>query len=494
MRSQISAIALLSASLSPQVFAAPNPATSFEFQERSSSFELKSFKKADIIEKDVAIIGGGSSGTYSAISLKDKGKSVIVVEKKGRIGGHTETYIDPATDTPVDIGVVMFHNTSVVTDYFKRFDIPLIVLGSDGVSFGEQYDWDYRTGKQVNVSSPTQEESGAAFAKYAEIISQWPKLDDGMFLPDPVPEDLVLPFGEFVKKHGIEAVVQTMFTYNPGFGDILTVPTIEQVRLFGLGLVQQLSTGFLTTAHHNSSELYSKAETELISSNSLLLNSEVIAGRRTDGEDGVQLIVNTPSGKKLIKAKKLLITIPPKLDFLSPFDLSGQEKNIFGKFINAGYYTSIVKDTGIPDNKAVANFAPNTSYNLPQLPGIYHIQPSAVSGLHVAYYGATRTSASAPIPDSDVQSDIIAGIKKLQEGSPDMFEQSDPEFVVFSSHSPFYLQAKPEDTKAGFYNDLYGLQGLRNTYWTGATWRAQDSSDTWRYTEEEVLPKLLEGL
>ena len=44
------------------------------------------------IERDVAIIGGGSAGTYAAIRLKDMSKSVVVIEKDGILGGHTDTY------------------------------------------------------------------------------------------------------------------------------------------------------------------------------------------------------------------------------------------------------------------------------------------------------------------------------------------------------------------------------------------------------------------
>ena len=66
-----------------------------------SAFDTKSYKPQDIITRDVAVIGGGAGGTYSAISLKDKGKSVIVIEKQGRLGGHTETYYDPATGAPI---------------------------------------------------------------------------------------------------------------------------------------------------------------------------------------------------------------------------------------------------------------------------------------------------------------------------------------------------------------------------------------------------------
>ncbi|HEY3254616.1 MAG TPA: FAD-dependent oxidoreductase, partial [Polyangiaceae bacterium] len=74
--------------------------------------------KTRTIERDVCVIGGGSSGTYAAVALKDAGRSVVVLERKQRLGGHTETYVDPQTNIPTDIGVVVFHNLPVVTDYF----------------------------------------------------------------------------------------------------------------------------------------------------------------------------------------------------------------------------------------------------------------------------------------------------------------------------------------------------------------------------------------
>ena len=67
-----------------------------------SSISITNYKQGDIITRDVCIIGGGSTGTYSAVRLGDFNKSVIVVEMKGRLGGHTETYIDPPTQIPVD--------------------------------------------------------------------------------------------------------------------------------------------------------------------------------------------------------------------------------------------------------------------------------------------------------------------------------------------------------------------------------------------------------
>jgi hypothetical protein len=66
--------------------------------------------------------------------------------------------------------------------------------------------------------------------------------------------------------------------------------------------------------------------------------------------------------------------------------------------------------------------------------------------------------------------------------------------VAFSNHSPYWLMVGAEATKAGFYQKMYALQGKRNTFWTGATWRAQDSSASWKYTKDIVLPALIASL
>ena len=57
------------------------------------SFQARDYGSNDVISRDVVVVGGGSGGTYSAVSLKDKGKSVLIIEKKDRLGGHTETYM-----------------------------------------------------------------------------------------------------------------------------------------------------------------------------------------------------------------------------------------------------------------------------------------------------------------------------------------------------------------------------------------------------------------
>lgn len=82
-----------------------------------------SFCNEDIIYRDVAIIDGGAVGTFSAMKLHDQGKSVILIEKEGMLGGHTNTYRDPVTQQTAEYGVQVFRNQQVVLDFFDRLKV-----------------------------------------------------------------------------------------------------------------------------------------------------------------------------------------------------------------------------------------------------------------------------------------------------------------------------------------------------------------------------------
>src|SRR3954466_9425119 len=129
------------------------------------------FAKTKTIERDVCVIGGGASGPYTAVALKDAGRSVVVLESKQRLGGHTETYTDPTTGIPTDIGVVVFHNLPVVTDYFARLGTPIIALPPGGFG-GNNVNVDFRTGQVQNFTEPTAAETGAALQGYFGYLQQ----------------------------------------------------------------------------------------------------------------------------------------------------------------------------------------------------------------------------------------------------------------------------------------------------------------------------------
>jgi hypothetical protein len=63
----------------------------------------------------------------------------------------------------------VWHNISIVRNYFQRFNIPL-VTNDNGAA--RSLDFDSRTGTPVNVTHPAPEAVGAAFAKYAAFLAQ----------------------------------------------------------------------------------------------------------------------------------------------------------------------------------------------------------------------------------------------------------------------------------------------------------------------------------
>lgn len=75
-------------------------------------FDAQNYASDDFIARDVAIIGGGCSGTYGAINLRELGKSVLSIEQKFILGGHANNYIDPTTGVSVDHGVQAFSNST----------------------------------------------------------------------------------------------------------------------------------------------------------------------------------------------------------------------------------------------------------------------------------------------------------------------------------------------------------------------------------------------
>ncbi|KAL8792807.1 MAG: hypothetical protein Q9195_004620 [Heterodermia aff. obscurata] len=414
------------------------------------------------------------------VRLRDLGKKVAVVESKGRLGGHTETYTDPVSGGKIDIGVMVWHNSDFVRNYFARFDVPLALANLDtppGVT-GESVD--FSTGKVATDYVPANATAG--LAAYAAQLAQYPYLvtNPGK-LPQPVPADLLLSFGDFVKKY--PAVGDSVFIISRfvgGYGNILRLPMLNIFRSFTPGLLQSLQLGFLTTARHDNSELYDKFTTELGKDG--FLNSRVVATDRSQ-PGHVKLIIKTPNGPKLFRAKKLVLTIPPVLNNLYGFDLDQNEISIFKEFKYKSYYAAVLNNSGVPDTLSLGNVGASTPFNLPVLPAAYGISPSRVPGLKAIQIGANDGQYLTEQQALDV---VTAEIKRLQaagtipKATPG---QPAPSFSVFSSHTPFELYLEAKDVAAGLYNRQFELQGKKNTWWTGAAFSTHDSSEIWEYTE-----------
>ena len=298
-------------------------------------------------------------------------------------------------------------------------------------------------------------------------------------LPDPVPHDLVAPFGDFVDKYDLGSVVPLVFNYGQGIGNILDLPALYSINIFGQGVVRNLLGGaFLTTAAHDNSLLYERATTHL--GDDVLLDSQVLRVDRSSS--GVRVLVATPDGPRLILAGKLVVTSPPLLRSFAGFDLDATERSLFGQFISGAYYTGVVRLSGLPDGVSLDNVAAGTPYHLPPLPGLYGVSPTGIPGLYNVKYGSP-----SPLPEAVVRRNIRTDIERVARVGtyPVVFE----DLEVFAGHAPFELHVTPKAIAGGFYRRLNALQGHNRTYYSGAAFHSHNSTRIWAGAET-LLPSI----
>ncbi|KAI1084746.1 FAD/NAD(P)-binding domain-containing protein [Whalleya microplaca] len=435
----------------------------------SVSLDTSSFSAADTIERDVAIVGGGSSGSHAAIQLKDAGKTVVVIESQAQLGGHVKTFTT-SSGVRVNYGPSNFQNNTAVVDWFSRFDIPVVQYEQPGV--GDKYA-DFSTGKELaNGTLPNPD-----FGAYLEVLAKFPYLEDYSHLPDPIPEDLLLSFGEFVEKYNLQSVAYTIAQFATSNGNVFEQPALYILKVADTSYIQgMINSEALAPATYDTQSVFQKAQEDLGSD--ALLSSTVSNATRSN--TGISLVVNTPNGQNLIKASKLLVTAPPKVDNLKPLDLDQRESDIFSKFQSKTFYSVLLNQTGLAKGFRYYNAkpTPGDTYNVPSLPVLQFIWATKDVDTYWAWY-----SCVTELPDATVKANIIKDFQTLAPGSS-------PQIVVFSNAGPSGLGVTSDEIKNGFYKDLLSLQGYRNTWYTGSAWVSDHSAGLWNYTNYELVPKL----
>lgn len=430
---------------------------------------------------DVAIIGGGSSGTYSAVRLFQEGKTVAVIEKQDRLGGSVATFVDRETGQTNDYGVILFHNSSIVNNFFQFLHEPLIVdtFGNTTTKVAN-----FRTGQILPPGPPPNIGDIAAAIEHFLTL----KLPSGFGYED-VPQhpsdDILLPLPTFLTKHNISALGPLIAQTTLG-SNLLQQPAIYALKILNPSFLQALEAGFLTTANHDNQQAFDRARDYLGSQ--VYLDS--VATRVTRHKDSVSVTVRTPKGTKNFRASHLLITMPPLLSDLQTYlDLTKEESSLFAQFQNNTFAGAIIHNAGIPEGTAVVNVDPAQPFGAFDVPGLTAYQPDPIEGFTTVYYVDIPPHQSSDMDIKQVMLSQLAKVKKLFRFP---LTSAEPRIVSYLRHSPFQQHVPAAAIKDGFYHELVSLQGTRRTYWTGAAWSAHDSSTIWSYTEQSVLPHLLE--
>lgn len=188
------------------------------------------FSGNNIIESDVAILGAGASGTFAAVRLReDYNLKVTVIEKQDRIGGHTHTYNIPTTNKPVDYGVLSFWDYGPAKDFFARLGVEIM---PPPPPTGTTVYVDAENAK--NLTDYKDPPFSDVLGSIGIFGNQSEKYND-ILLPgywnfppgNAIPEDLLLPYGEFSEKYGIDnSFPLIQLIAGVGVGGVRDLPTI----------------------------------------------------------------------------------------------------------------------------------------------------------------------------------------------------------------------------------------------------------------------------
>lgn len=441
----------------------------------SNKFDPNSYAPADVISTDVAIIGGGATGTYAAVTLSRMGKKVALVEMDNQLGGHVNTYVDPATGTIVDYGVVRYGNEPVATDFFDFLGVNYTSTFEPGSTKTRVYA-DFAKAKTLDFSP------GTNYTAYIQQLEKYPYLVWTSNIPSPAPADLSLSMRDFIQMYNLQDIAYEMY-YHMG-GSFLDLPLLSVASEFGLAeLVADNSAGSTLRVVGGNHQTYAKALDYL--GPSVLLNTLVTDAQRTTAES--KLVVKTPSGKKLIVAKRVLVTIPTIKSNMEPLSPDSKENDVFSKFSARGYWTGLVKISGLPAGTAYSNAGTNTEYHIPKAPSVAFLNPTAIAGVYQYWYFDDKV-----ISNSDAKKKSLAAIEKFVKGLLDAKDVSDPTLVAFSSHSPWKATLSADAIREDYWAKTYALQGYRNTWYTGAQFLI-GSTQLWNYTQS-LIPDIVAGL
>jgi hypothetical protein len=399
---------------------------------------------------------------------------VVVVEKQGRLGGATHTYYDPDTGKPFDFGVQFYYPTDLVTTYLKRLGIPTARVSSSGTTVFADF--------AESVILPNFTYTYAA--DYSDELAKYPYLEDGYNLPEEIPEDLLLPWVEYVEKHNITtSAVGTFRQPNPA-GQPLERLAVFEFNGLNSVMLGELGGDAIHDSNGDNSAIYTKA-TSIIGAENLLFDATVVSGTRND--TGVQLLVSTPTGETLIRAKQLIVAAPPNADNLKPISLNSHEEAVLSGIVGYPFYIGIVSNSGLPANYTLQNIGAETVYHVPNLPYVVSLTGARNIPGVFAYAYSTLTEGT----QAEVEANVTSAIKNLQsalttEGSD---TSAEPTYLEFHSVGPFHPEQSADAVRNGFWTDMHNLQGYRNTWYISALF-VLNSAQIWNQTAS-LLPDIL---
>ena len=430
----------------------------------------------------------------AAAFLKDNNYSVLVFEKEANIGGHCNTFYFTPPDGGkvnwVDLGVREFQNTffdnqagygnwtldsvAFVKRFAKSGVVPLEIAA--GIpTYGMDLNHNIYLGSNPLPQPQPGPEFALAFEALYAYVSQFPWLNTAD-IPEEVPEELLIPFSDFIVKYNLSALNDVVFTpvlFNGGLGYYSKLTTIYALLNLSPSILALFNPTTTSLAGFNPAEgcadLYAGIE-EYIGKENVIRNANTHrVDRSRNGE--VKLRVSIDGAKAVsVSCNHLIIAFPETLESLHFMDLDFAEYEVFKHVLTRSYYDFAVDVTG-PLENTTFSFANVNAVD----EGAFPSSPAVLSFERMIPYGplAGVAFAEPSVCPYEVESVIRAQIKEI----PDSLFTAD---VVALNRHVFQPHFTAEAIRSGVYNSLAALQGFKNTYWLSALVGYADSTVLWQ--------------
>lgn len=397
-----------------------------------------------------------------------------------------------------DTGVVTFIDAGNATAFMNRLGLELGVMPRAEVT--EEY-FDFETGAAVDFQPepfPAQFETLERFRVQAEKFEPIIQAPGYFNFPEPedIPEELLMPFGEWITKYDLEAAMPFIYSSTGlGVGNMTNELTLFALQAFGASMARSVLgvQGSFVPASLRNQDIYDAIGAVL--GDDVFIQTTVVDSTRKNEGVSVRVKNRSTNEETLIQAKRLLIAIPPTNKNTAVFDLDEEEQDVLGKLGYSNLYTGLIDNENLAANWSYFNMpaasAPDNYFVLPEAPFTARIDAMGDGTFfRVTFIGDGHTDAceAKTIVQRDFDALIEAGhIEPPADGD------SAVSWVDFSVHGPMHARVSAEEVKAGFFQRYNALQGKRSTWWTGGAWAVNFQTHLWEY-DDLIIPMMLEGL
>jgi hypothetical protein len=314
--------------------------------------------------------------------------------------------------------------------------------------------------------------------------------------PEDIPEELLMPFGEWIQKYELEDAMPFIHSSTGlGVGNMTNELTLYALQAFGASMARSTlgTQGSFVPATLRNQDIYDAIGKTL--GDDVFYETTVVASKRS--ETGVTVTVkNSATDEDIqIRAKRLLISIPPTPKNTAVFDLDEGEKDVLGRLYYNNEYTGLINNDNLAANWSYYNMpaasAPDNYLVLPEAPFLARIDAMGDGTIfRLTFVGDTNTSPceAKALMQGDLDRLIASGaIEPAEDGDNSL------SWVDFSVHDSMHARVAREEIESGFFQRFNALQGQRSTWWTGGAWAVNFQTHLWEY-DDLIIPMMLKGL